>query len=82
MKTKKRLVIPDPNYHTGHPVPDSELNQNRLRAIEKARINALPQTILKLEKRIAMLQKQLEKAEIKLESDREELAGYSRETEQ
>ncbi|MBP9150662.1 MAG: hypothetical protein KBF73_00120 [Flavobacteriales bacterium] len=75
MKTKKRLAALDPNYHTGHPVPNSELNQNRLRAIEKACILALPQTILKLEKRIAMLQKQLEKAEIKLQSDKEELAA-------
>ncbi len=75
MKTKKPLFQHHPNYHTGHPVPNSELNQNRLRAIEKARILALPQTILKLEARIAMLQKQLEKAELKLQSDKEELAA-------
>ena len=75
MKTKKRLAPIDPNYHTGHPVPNSELNQNRLRAIEKARLKALPQTILKLEARLAMLQKQLEKTQLKLQSDKEELAA-------
>ncbi len=60
MKNEKIPItnIP-PGWHTGHPVRDEDLNQDRLRELEKARIAHLPQTILHLENRIVSLYKQI-----------------------
>ena len=63
----------DPKWNTGHPVRDEDLNQDRLRELEKARIAHLPQTILHLENRIVSLHKQMAKAERLLAEARKEL---------
>ena len=61
--TMKNEKIPitnmPPGWHTSHPVRNEDLNQDRMRELEKARIAHLPQTILHLENRIVSLHKQI-----------------------
>ena len=56
----------------GAPCGTAHLNQDRLRALEEARIAALPDTIAHLEKRLVSLAKQKEKAERLLAEARKE----------
>lgn len=75
MKTKKRLAPLEPGRTTAHGQPSGtdHLNQDRLRAIEEARIANLPQYIAHLEKRLISLAKQKEKVERLLAEARKEL---------
>lgn len=73
--TEKPLFEFDPKWNTGRPVRPEDLNQDRLRELEKARIAHLPQTILHLENRIVSLRKQMAKAERLLAEARKELEG-------
>lgn len=69
---KRPINTLDPKWNNGHPVRDKDLNQDRLRELEKARIAHLPQTILHLENRIVSLHKQMAKVEELLAEARKE----------
>lgn len=58
-KEKRQINEMDPKWNTGHPVRREDLNQDRLRELEEARIARLPQTILHLENRLVSLHKQI-----------------------
>ncbi len=72
-KEKMPIHEMDPKWNTGHPVRREDLNQDRLRELEKARIAHLPHTITHLENRIVSLHKQMAKAERLLAEARNQL---------
>ena len=71
---KKPLARPAYGQTTAHGEPrgTDHLNQDRLRALEEARIAHLPEYILHLEKRIASLHRQIDKTERLLAEARKE----------
>ena len=78
MKPPKKPISPlTPGWNTSHGEPrgDQHLNQDRLRALEEARIAHLPNYIDHLEKRLISLDKQKEKALRLLAEARKEYQG-------
>ncbi len=56
---KRPINTLNPKWNTGNPVRDEDLNQDRLRELEKVRIANLPNYIIHLENRIMSLHKQI-----------------------